>query len=276
MLHGKAAPKVLALLLACAAALPALAQGESEVNRRATAAEWTALSRLPDFSGVWVPNVTDQIAQSTSNTPPWKPDVAAQVKHQEEEEAAGRPFLVLQGCFPHGMPAWMLITHNAFEILLTPGRVTLLGESDGNRMRRIYTDGRGHPEDPDLTFHGHSTGKWEGDALVVDTVGVLPQSFIATTEAVGIPNNGDMRITERFRLVDPDTLHDEMEITAPKVLTKPWKTTRIYHRQRARTYDIVEGVCAQGEYLEEVDPHGNSIYVHKPQNPDGSVGRPGS
>ena len=113
----------------------------------------------------------------------------------------------------------MLITHNAMEILVTPGRVTMLGEGDGNRMRRIYTDGRQHPEDPDLTIHGHSIGRWDGDTLVVDTVGIIPQSYIALSEAVGIPNNGGMHIVERIRLRDADTLAVELAITAPEVLT---------------------------------------------------------
>ena len=77
------------------------------------------------------------------------------------------------------MPSWMLMTHNAMEILFTPGRITMLGEGDGNRMRRIYTDGRRHPEDPDLTIHGHSIGHWEGDTLVVDTVGIIAPGLIS-------------------------------------------------------------------------------------------------
>ena len=125
----------------------------------------------PDFSGVWVPDIKDQKRQEVENTPPWKPDILQQIQHMVAEEKAGRPFLVLSHCMPHGMPSWMLITHNAMEILVTPGRITMLGEGDGNRMRRIYTDGRAHPEDPDLTFHGHSIGHWEGDTLVIDTVG---------------------------------------------------------------------------------------------------------
>ncbi len=59
------------------------------------------------------------------------------------------------------MPGFVLITRNAFEFLFTPGRVTVLGEMDGNRLRRIWTDRRGHPDDPDLSFHGDSIGHWE-------------------------------------------------------------------------------------------------------------------
>ena len=117
-------------------------------------------------------------------------------------------------------------------------------------MRRIYTDGRPHPDEPDPTFHGHSIGHWEGDTLVVDTVGNLLEVYLAISEAVGVPNNGDMHIVERIHLAASDVLHDDLEITAPKILTAPWKTIRIYFRQRARKYDIVEGVCIQGEYSE--------------------------
>ena len=128
-----------------------------------------AWAEFPDLSGVWLPDVKDQKRQETENVPPWKPDIQPQIAHMAAEEKAGRPFLVLSHCLPHGMPSWMLITHNAFEWLSTPGRITLLGEVDGNRMRRIYTDGRTHPEDPDLTLHGHSIGHWQDDVLIVDT-----------------------------------------------------------------------------------------------------------
>jgi len=168
--------------------------------------------------------------------PPWKPEILKQVQHLVAEEKAGRPFLVLSHCLPHGMPSWMLITHNAFELLTTPGRITLLGEVDGNRMRRIYLDGRKPPEDPDPSLHGYSIGHWEGDTLVVDTTAIMPQAYIAISEAIGVPNNGDMRITERIHLATPDILHDDLEIVAPKILTAPWKTTRIFFRQRARKF----------------------------------------
>ena len=126
-----------------------------------------------------------------------------------------------------------------------------------------------HPEDPDLTFHGHSTGRWEGDTLVIDTVGILPEVYLAVGEGVGIPNGGDMHIVERMHLVGPNTLHDELEITAPHIFTEPWKTTRIYYRQRVRNFDIVEGVCVQGNFIDQVDEHGNAIFVPIPREEAG-------
>jgi hypothetical protein len=233
------------------------------INPAPTAKDWADIAKLPDWSGVWNPKVTDQDAQVKTNPPPWNEVAAKKIEKMFAEEKAGRPKLIFPGCFPENHPTWMLITHNAMEILFTPGRVTMLGESDGNRLRRIYTDGRGHPAEPELSFHGHSIGHWEGDTLVVDTVNILPQAPLAVSEAAGVPNNGDMRVVERIQL-DPnnkDILLVHLEIFAPKILTKPWKTTRISFRQRARKFDIVEGVCVLGDYAERVDAEGDHVFV---------------
>jgi hypothetical protein len=237
------------------------AQADDTIDPAPALKDWQALAKQPDFSGVWTPNVTQQVQQEHSNPPPWKAEIAKQVQKMYAEEKEGRPFPVFDHCFPHGMPSFMLVTHNAFELLQTPGRVTLLGEVDGNRLRRIYTDGRSHSADPDPSFHGESVGHFEQGTLVIDTIAVLPQAYLAVSESVGIPNNGDMHIVERLHLTGPDTLTDELEITADKLLTKPWKTSRIYLRQRARKYEIVEGVCQTGQYIDGVDKNGNSIFV---------------
>lgn len=224
-----------------------------------------------DFSGVWLPDIRDQHRQETANMPPWKPEILQQVRHLIAEQDAGRPFLVLSHCLPHGMPSWMLMMHNAFEVLATPGRITMLGEGDGNRMRRIYTDGRPHPDDPDPTMHGHSIGHWDGATLVVDTTAIVPQAYIAINEAVGIPNNGDMHIVERLHLAEPNVLHDDMEITAPKVLTATWNTTRIFRRYPDRHYEITEGECEQEDLRPDKDQSGNDIFVSNPQGAYGTV-----
>jgi hypothetical protein len=230
-----------------------------------------AWAQQPDFSGVWIPDVKDQKRQETENTPAWKPNIRRQIQRMIDEEKAGRPFLVLSHCLPHGMPSWMLMSHNPFELLTTPGRITMLGEVDGNRMRRIYMDGRSHPEDPDLTLHGHSIGHWDGETLVVDTVAIAPQAFLAISEAVGVPNNGDVHVLERMHLAKPNVLYDELEITAPKVLDATWKTTRIFRRYPERHYEIIEGECAQEDLVPGKDAFGNDIFVPNPQGPYGSV-----
>lgn len=252
------------LVLSALAAFPAVA-ADPTVNSAPTAKDWAALANLPDWSGVWTPFISDQNARIKNDPTPWRPEIAAQIDAMNAAEAAGHPRGLFIDCLPEGMPSWMLISHNALEVLFTPGRVTLLGEMDGNRLRRIYTDGRGHPPDPDPTFHGHSIGHWEGTTLVVDTIGVLPESFIAISEAAGVPNNGDLHVIEHIHLHGADLLYDDMEIIAPHVLSRPWKTTRIYFRQRAKKYDIVEGVCLQGSMAERKDEFGNAVFVPVPQ-----------
>ena len=234
-----------------------------------TKAEWGALGQLPDWSGVWLPDQPDQVRRINLDPTPWDAKAAAKVERMRADEKAGHPHGIFVNCLPEGMPSWMLITHNSFEILFTPGRVTLMGESDGGRLRRIYTDGRGHPEDPDPNFHGHSIGHWEGDTLVVDTTGVDPGALIAVSEAIGLPNNGDLHVVERIHLVGLDTLHDDLEITAPHVLSRTWKTTRTFARKRDRSFDIVEGLCLQGSFKEVVDANGDTVFVRRPTTDDG-------
>jgi hypothetical protein len=234
--------------------------------------DWANLGKLPDFSGVWAPDAVDQVRQESTNPPPWIPAVAAQMAKLKADERAGHPFLVLKGCLPYGMPSIMLMTHNAMEFLFTPGRVTILGESDGNRLRRIYTDGRKHPDDPDLTMFGHSIGHWEGQTLVVDTVAIAPQAYLAISESLGIPSDGDMHVVERIHLAaKPDVLDDDLTITDPKILSGPWTTTRVWRRVRGEAYDIEEGECEQGMVRPAKDANGHDVFVPAPVSQDGSV-----
>jgi hypothetical protein len=259
-IHLAFAAPLLASVTVCALGARAAETGVI-VNPPPTAQQYADLAKLPDWSGVWIPVVSDQFARIVTDPTPWNEKAAREVAQMVADEEAGRPRPLFVDCLPEGMPAWMLVSHDALEILFTPGRVTLLGATDGNRLRRIYTDGRPHPDDPDPTFHGHSIGHWEGDTLVVDTVALLPQVYVALGEGVGVANNGDMHIVERMHLVDNDYWHNDLEIDAPKILTRPWKTTRIFTRQRARKFDIVEGVCIAGNFSEGIDADGNAKFV---------------
>ena len=264
-------PLILAVAAGLALATTALSATAAPGNGPYAPADWAALARLPDWSGVWVPDVADQHRRETADRPPFTPKVAAEIARLEAEARAGRPFLVLHDCLPYGMPSLMLIPHNSMEILLTPGRVTLLGESDGNRLRRIYTDGRKHPADPDLTAHGHSTGRWEGDTLVVDTVGIRPQSYLAISEELGVPTDGDAHVTERLHLKSPTVLQDDLTIEAPKILTGPWRTTRTWFRVHGESNDIVEGACVEGMVRAAKDADGHQIFEPAPVSKDGAT-----
>jgi len=261
--------------LLCTAALtastPAFAADDPApvLNPVPTAKDWADLAKLPDWNGVWVPDARDQNKQRVSNPPPWNDKAAAKVKFQGDEQKAGRPDNFFSNCLPEGMPAWMLITHNTMQFAITPGIIYMLGESDGSRLRRIYTDGRPHPDDPDLTFHGHSIGHWEGDTLVIYTIGIKPQAWLAISESQGVPNSGDMHIVERIHLIAPDRLADTLTITAPHVLTAPWVTTRYYDRTRRRDFDIVEGECLEESFKPDVDKDGYAIFTPVPLTYDG-------
>jgi hypothetical protein len=124
------------------------------------------------------------------------------------------------------------------EFLFTPGQVTIVIEAY-TQVRHIYTDGRRLPEDPDLTFQGTSVGRWEGDSLVVDTVGFSPLTQIAP----GVPHGDRMRIHERFRLTDPETMSIETTIEDPAALAAPFTSTRTLKRHR--NWTIAEYVCEE-------------------------------
>jgi hypothetical protein len=234
---------------------------QSDLNPVLRPKDWAALAKLPDWSGTWTPAPDDRAFPLGKNEPKWLPDVARQVEQLKADDAAGNPRNGYVNCLPEGMPSFTLMTLNALEFLFTPGRVTVLGEFDGNRLRRIYTDGRKHPEDPDLTFNGHSIGHWEGGTLVVDTVALLPEVYLPLGQAVAFPNNGDMHIDERIHLLSADRLIDELVITAPHVLAEPWRISRSFVRSRERRFDIIEASCRQGDFFEAKDENGNAIFA---------------
>jgi hypothetical protein len=114
------------------------------------------------------------------------------------------------------------------EVLFTPGRVTLTSEM--GLIRRIYTDGRALPPDPEPSNMGTSIGHWEGNTLVVETIGLNPESLFPGI-APGAPKIGrDARVSERISLKDPNTLQIETTLVAPDILTAPDKRTRSYAR----------------------------------------------
>ena len=139
-------------------------------------------------------------------------------------------------CLPPGMPGIMGQPH-LMEFLLTPGQVTI--GSRYSQVRHIYTDGRPLPDDPDEKFFGTSIGRWDNGTLVADTVGFSP----LTELAANTPHSGKMKIAERFRLTDPDTMSIETTITDPDALAAPYTSTRTLRRHRAWT--IAEYVCEE-------------------------------
>lgn len=259
-----------AFAASCVAKDLAKAADQVAVNPAPAAQDWANLAKLPDWSGVWHPDIKYAGSQFAKDAPPWTAEAAQRIAELKAAEEAGHPHNVYIDCLPEGMPSFVLMTLNGLEFLFTPGRITILGEFDGNRTRRIYTDGRPHPSDPDLTFNGHSIGHWEGDTLVVDTVAILPETVLPLGQAVAIPNNGDLHIVEHIHLANPNTLLDEIEISAPHVLSAPWKSVRAFTRHRQRKFDIVEASCLQGNFIEGRDPKGNAVFIPVPHEEGGA------
>jgi hypothetical protein len=205
--------------------------------------QYHKLDALPDWGGVW-------ILGRTPGAPPAPP--APKGKYLEQYNEAKRLAETNNGdasngvshCTPPGMPGGMGIGQYPIEFLFTPGRVTNLQEA-WTGERRIYTDGRPHPtgDDLDPTFYGHSIGHWEGDTLVVDTVGVKDSTQIAQ----GVGHSDKLRIGERIHLAkgDPNTLVDEMTVTDPEALERPFNRTFTYKRHRDE--DLLEFICAEND-----------------------------
>jgi len=126
-------------------------------------------------------------------------------------------------CLPEGPIESM--RRRAFELRQFPDVVLLLFDHD-HGMRRIYMDGRGHPDHPAPTWMGHSIGRYEGDVLVVETVGLSEKAWI---DGQGHPHTDAMRVTERFRRLNQKSLEVQTTFDDPKTYQKPWTKTVIHY-----------------------------------------------
>ena len=120
-------------------------------------------------------------------------------------------------CDPPGMPR-IVLGQAPFEIIQVPGRL-LIHYEEFHTHRQIWMDGRALPADPDPTWYGYSVGKWEGDTLVIKTIGFNDKSWL---DGNGHMHSDAMRIVERYRRLDHETLELNMTIEDPKAYTKPW------------------------------------------------------
>jgi hypothetical protein len=139
----------------------------------------------------------------------------------------------------------MAVAVYPIEIIQTPKQVTIVAEAF-SEVRRIYMD-RPQMQIDEVPpgYYGRSVGRWEGDTLVIDTVGIKE-----SVQYQRIPHSDQMRITERMRIVAPDTLHDQITIEDPVVLEKPYTYTLAY--RRLPDYEMVEFVCDNNrEYVDE-------------------------
>ena len=102
-----------------------------------------------------------------------------------------------------------------------PGLVVLLSERDVT-YRQIFTDNRALPKDPQPSFTGYSSGHWEGDTLVVQTIGFRDGMWL---DRSGSPMTDAAKLTERFRRMNYGNLEIEITLDDPKAYTAPWTVT---------------------------------------------------
>ena len=196
---------------------------------------------VPDLSGIWE-RVEGIRFAPPNELPPYTPEYAARYQAAVAARARGEEVLdPTSRCLPPGMPRIMNATY-PIEILQTPGRFTFIAEWS-SQVRRIFTDGRAHPSEDDLdaTFNGHSIGHWEGQTLVVDTIGIRGDTSF---DASPLTHSDQMTIRERIRLTDAKTFEDAITVTDPVAFTKPWVVTRHY-RRAGPEQQILEYVCEE-------------------------------
>jgi hypothetical protein len=166
---------------------------------------------------------------------------------QDEATKRGEPLATLGSqCVPYGMPTMMAVANYPVEILHTPEQITLITEAF-SEARRVYLDRpQSKIEEVPPGYYGRSIGKWEGDVLVIDTIGIAPN--VAGYQS--LPHSSQLHITERIRLVTPDALQDQITLDDPVVLEKPVTYTLAY--RRLPKYEMVEFVCDNNrEYTDD-------------------------
>jgi len=245
----------------------AIGTAQKVTHAAPTAADWAALAKLPDLTGVWevglgggggaaagggrgaAPAAPAAAGRGAAPTP--APPAAG--RGRGGAQGRGGPSLTpayaakaaspaLNGdqsanCLPPGLPGIMSQPY-PLEILMTPGKVTIISEAY-TQVRHIYTDGRPLPADPDPTFFGTSIGRWEDGVLVIESVG-----FAEVPRGLSFPFSDKLRIVERLRLTDPDTLTIETTLIDPEALTMPYSMGSRTLR-RHRNWTLAEYICEE-------------------------------
>lgn len=208
-------------------------------------------AQVPDFSGVWrTINPPAAPREGTSlrwlpapgELPPFTPEY--QEKYRKvlaSRESGSEATEPVTRCLPPGMPYFTLAQYG-LEIVQGKDKIAFFSEWM-DAYRRVYLDGRTMPKDFDPSYFGYSTGRWEGNTLVVETVNLRDDTVL---DRYGSPHSDAMRITERIRLTTPDALEDAITVYDPKAFTKPWEVVRRYRRAGKGNDELHENTCTEG------------------------------
>ena len=211
----------------------------------------------PDLTGIWGiyrggPGSDPKLAPPPPSPLVLKPEYAKpyEAKRARESAAAQRGEQLANNsalCVPYGVPAMMSVAIYPVEFIQTPRQVTIISEAF-SEVRRVYMDRpQWKIEDVAPGFYGRSVGHWDGDTLIVDTVGIKP----SVSGYRGMPHSPQMHVTERIRMLTQDILHDQITIEDPVVLEKPLTYT-VGNKRMPPDYEMVEFVCDNNrEYIDE-------------------------
>ena len=243
-----------AVLATASSGLAAPARGPA---RRPAPQSFTKTIEGRDISGVWMLDnyvgsgapIDRRILKDMDGKPvpaqPW-----AQ-KLYDERVAAEREGHTFPGpptfCLPHGMPQMLWAAAYPVQILQTPGQVSFIHEL-ARQYRLVYLD-RKHKPDPDNNFYGDSVGHWEGDTLVVDTIGLSAKN---TLDMLGMPTSDRMHLIEHIRRPTHDKLQIDITVDDPGVFTKPW-TRRVIYSLQPRAIEVTEYICLESNRNTVVD-----------------------
>jgi len=208
----------------------------------------------PDFSGLWeplrnrpcpaegcpdmqVPNEFVNIGSGLKDGPPYQPWAAEIRKSRMEQNGKGDP---VSRCLPGGLVK--LHTTPLFrKIIQVPGLIVALHEMDAT-YRQIFIDGRPLPDIDMPSAKGFSTGRWEGDTMVVQTTGFPDGLWL---DRNGSPMTDAAKITERYRRLNYGTMEIEMTIDDPKAYTRPW-TIKLTHKL-VLDAELIDYLCVENE-----------------------------
>jgi hypothetical protein len=186
----------------------------------------------PDFSGFWA--VTG--APSDLGIPEFTDSAMALAKARQADDIRDAPSAM---CLPNGI-VWAVTSGNAQRVIQSADLLVMFAE--GQLPRQIFLDGRKHPADPNPTWLGHSIGRWDGDTLIVDSVGFNDKAWL---DLDGHPQTETMHLVERYRRPDLGHLELELIVEEPGSLKKPWTLKRTYNFDA--NDDILEYVCTEYE-----------------------------
>lgn len=187
----------------------------------------------PDFSGTW--NGSSDAGPEPSAPLPWADAIAKErLANNLKDSPSGY-------CLPGEMfPSAPLI----YKFIQTSSLLVQLTE-DEPAYRQIFLDGRSHPKNLDPTWKGHSIGKWEGDTLVVDTIGFNEKGWLPDN----LPHTEKLRIVERYRRPDLGHLKIDVTIDDPGTLSKPWNLHMTW--ELAPGEELIEYICPENNQYHE-------------------------